>query len=382
MTKGRIFLLNDGELKGMREEKYEVEDVLQEQLAEHTDLLGGEQINPDNPLDWILIDREVGVPDEEESKGRWSLDHLFIDQKGTPTLVEVKRAEDTRNRRKVVAQMLDYASNATQYWNIDKLKYHFEENSGNPEKELSKFLPENTSSEDFWEDVKSNIREGDIRMIFVADNIPSELKAIIEFLDKQMKPAKVLAVEVKKYSGEGNKALVPRVKGQTEEARQRKNSSSNRKNWDWESMINHAQEELPEQHVEVIKELYDFAKNEADEIEYGEGSKNASLKAYFSEVTGDVLTFKVATGSNNFTDIEGPHVAFSRMNYAFKNKSEQIGLDEEDLEWFGENLSSIADQEIDLVEGGGLISLEKLSEGRNLEELKKAILELKDRCKK
>ena len=37
-------------------------------------------------------------------------------------LVECKRASDTRTRREVVAQMLDYAANGTQYWPIDRLR--------------------------------------------------------------------------------------------------------------------------------------------------------------------------------------------------------------------------------------------------------------------
>lgn len=41
---------------------------------------------------------------------RWSLDHLVVDQDAVPTFVEVKRASDTRARREVMAQMLDYAA--------------------------------------------------------------------------------------------------------------------------------------------------------------------------------------------------------------------------------------------------------------------------------
>ena len=53
---------------------------------------------------------------------RWSLDHLFLDQEGIPTLVEVKRGTDTRIRREVVGQMLDYAANAIVYWPVEELR--------------------------------------------------------------------------------------------------------------------------------------------------------------------------------------------------------------------------------------------------------------------
>src|SRR4051794_25314367 len=57
---------------------------------------------------------------------RWSLDHVFLNADGVPTLVEVKRSSDTRARREVVAQMLDYAANATAYWKVDALRAWFE----------------------------------------------------------------------------------------------------------------------------------------------------------------------------------------------------------------------------------------------------------------
>jgi hypothetical protein len=56
---------------------------------------------------------------------RWSLDHLFLDQDGVPTLVEVKRGTDTRIRREVVGQMLDYAANGVVYWPLETIRASF-----------------------------------------------------------------------------------------------------------------------------------------------------------------------------------------------------------------------------------------------------------------
>lgn len=38
-------------------------------------------------------------------------------------------------------------------------------------------------------------------MVFVVDLIPNELKTIVEFLNEQMDPADVLAVEINQYIG-------------------------------------------------------------------------------------------------------------------------------------------------------------------------------------
>jgi hypothetical protein len=47
-----------------------------------------------------------------------------------PTLVEVKRSSDTRIRREVVGQMLDYAANAVVYWPLERLRATFEASEG------------------------------------------------------------------------------------------------------------------------------------------------------------------------------------------------------------------------------------------------------------
>jgi hypothetical protein len=100
---GGIFLLRGGdELVPMTEAPYDTEDVLQELLAKFPDLLAGDQFAGADARRWILIERESAVPDAEEGMGRWSVDHVFLDQDGVPTLVEVKRSSDpppARGRR-------------------------------------------------------------------------------------------------------------------------------------------------------------------------------------------------------------------------------------------------------------------------------------------
>jgi len=87
---GGIFLIKDDEnLVEMTEEKYDSEDLLQGLLEKYPNLLAGDQIDSETPRRWLLISREFGVPDDEGSGDRWSIDHLFLDQDGIPTLVEV-----------------------------------------------------------------------------------------------------------------------------------------------------------------------------------------------------------------------------------------------------------------------------------------------------
>lgn len=217
---GQIFLVGeDGSLVRMRESDYPREARLQELLAQHPELLAGEQINQEEPRRWVLVRREMGVPAEADAGNRWSLDHLFLDQEGIPTLVEVKRAVDTRARREVVAQMLDYAANATVTWPVEAIRTAFEQTCDEKALEAEDVLLDLIGSDgdvnDYWQQVKTNLMAGRIRMVFVADTIAPELRRIVEFLNAQMNPTEVFAVEVKQYSGSQLTTLVPRVVGQS-----------------------------------------------------------------------------------------------------------------------------------------------------------------------
>ncbi|MDY0034075.1 MAG: hypothetical protein RBT84_19110, partial [FCB group bacterium] len=124
---GGIFLIKDNdELVRMDEAQHETEALFQKLLANYPDLLAGDQMNPDSPRKWLLIAREFGVPGEDGGSDHWSLDHLFLDQDGIPTLVEVKRSTDSRIRREVVGQMLDYAANGVAYWPVEKIQARFD----------------------------------------------------------------------------------------------------------------------------------------------------------------------------------------------------------------------------------------------------------------
>jgi hypothetical protein len=231
MKSAKIFLV-EGEMKltPMTETSYVKEADLQALLANYPDLIPGDQINFEDPRRWILVARELGVPGGEDENSRWSLDHLFLDQEGIPTFVECKRATDTRGRREVVAQMLDYAANGIAYWQMDGLRQAAAETAQLNGKSLDEEILKLINSDDlalvdqYWKNVEHNLRTGTVRLIFVADTIPVELRRLVEFLNEKMSDIEILAVEVKQFLGEGQKAIVPRLLGMTETAREGKHA--------------------------------------------------------------------------------------------------------------------------------------------------------------
>src|SRR3954447_15732617 len=112
---GGLFLRRDGQVTELVEQGYDAESELQLLLAAHPELLAGGEIDPEDPRRFTLVRREAPV-------ANLSLDHLFVDQDAIPTLVETKRGSDTRGRREVVAQMLDYAANAATGWKAELLR--------------------------------------------------------------------------------------------------------------------------------------------------------------------------------------------------------------------------------------------------------------------
>ena len=221
MTDEIYILKNDGQLEAMREQKFDLEDVLQQLVADHPELLSGQQIDPDNPRRWILVNREQGISDILGGGNRWALDHLLIDQDAIPTLVEVKRSENSEIRRTIVGQMLDYAAHARHTWSAGDIRRVFEERTTSAGQDSNNVLAEllqtdeDPDADEFWQLVETNLRAARLRLLFVADGIPDELTRVVEFLNEQMPGIEVLAVEIKQFLGDSGQTLVPKVIGRT-----------------------------------------------------------------------------------------------------------------------------------------------------------------------
>ena len=222
MARSIIYTVADGKLTAMSPAAPENEDTMQRLVAEYPEIIA------DRDGDLLLVRREQPVGDGEADY-RWSLDHLFVTREGVPVLVELKRAVDTRLRREVVGQMLDYAANSTAYWKAGTIAESFsttaEAAGRDPAELLVRFLGEGANPETFWQQVDANFSAGRIKLVFVADVIPRELARIVEFMNEQMK-ADVRAVELNWFEGSGVKAFSPRVIGETERTQAAKGANA------------------------------------------------------------------------------------------------------------------------------------------------------------
>mgnify|MGYP001039076770 CR=1 FL=1 len=290
----KIYQLHEGNrLEEMEETPYLNEARFQELLARYPGVLAGDQIDEVDPRRFVLVAREIGIPAVEGGSGHWFLDHLFLDQDGVPTLVEVKRSTDARLRREVVGQMMDYAANAVVYWSIDVVRRKFEEGCNavgkQPDDVLTELIAPEGQVDDadgtesgevdidhFWEEVETNLQTGRIRLLFVADEIPPGLRRVVEFLNGQMSPAQVLAVELKQYQGGELRTLVPNVIGHTTRSKAKKSSAVPRQ-WDEPAFFEELQRRHGSEDVAVAREILRWTKKKMPDVWWGRGSRSGGF---------------------------------------------------------------------------------------------------------
>ena len=96
--------------------------------------------------------------------------------------------------------MLDYAANGVEYWSVDRLRQDATETARNKGRSIENEIGDLIGSQDksdienFWKRVEDNLRNGKVRLVFVADEIPKELRRLVEFLNERMDTVKVAEV--------------------------------------------------------------------------------------------------------------------------------------------------------------------------------------------
>jgi hypothetical protein len=283
-SSGVFLLQGEHSLVPMEPGQFATEDDFQRLLSRFPELLVGDQVDPQNPRRWILVKREQPISTGEIGASIWSIDHVFLDQDGIPTLVEIKRQSDSRIRREVVGQMLDYAANCITHWSLETLQSGFEKTCRETGRSSDAALRELLGAEDgvseFWERVRTNLQAKKIRLLFVADIIPIELRRIVEFLNEQMDPAEVLAVELRQFANNDLKTIVPTVYGQTQVTARKRAGSVQR--WDEASLFEKLSRTVGEKELRIARAIYTWmGKGGSRPLTFGSGKENGSVYPVF-----------------------------------------------------------------------------------------------------
>lgn len=178
-----------------------------------------------------------------------------------------------------------------------------------PDEVAQEIAGDEVDVEEWWQRAGDNLRAGKVRMVFVSDSIPRELRRVVEFLNGQMNPAEVIAIEVKQYlSVDGTRTLVPRVIGQTAdvEARKGRRAAGERRRWDAESLFAALVVNRGEHETRAARELYDWATARGWKPTFGSGKVDGSwvpvIKAQGQE------HYPIALYSSGWAEIQFQHL--------------------------------------------------------------------------
>ncbi len=164
-----------------------------------------------------------------------------------------------------------------------------------PDEVIRAHVGADAGSDEFWNRVKTNLAAGKLRLVFVGDEIPRELRRIVEFLNGQMSATEVLAVEVKQYVGGGHQTLVPRLIGQTEAARHAKGASEARR-WDKTSILEEIASNRGEKETIVAANIFSWAEQRGDlRLWFGSGRRDGSFIPGLDDKTGYLFPFALYT---------------------------------------------------------------------------------------
>lgn len=215
-----------------------LEDALQTILQKYPQVIPGKQIDPvsEDPPRFVLLHREMPV-------GSWSLDHLYVDQKGILTLVETKLIQNPESRREVIGQIVEYAANALEFWGSGRVRQYATEfwakqGAGDLDEALRIEFGEELDIEEFWSNIDTNLKTGRVRLIIAADELRPEVRRMVEYLNEEMRNAEILGLELKCYGNDSaSLVLVPQLVGQSQSSIDRRVSTSDSVLWTSDKLV-------------------------------------------------------------------------------------------------------------------------------------------------
>lgn len=138
---------------------------------------------------------------------------------------------------------------------------------------ISIFDMEEEELEEYLDEVKQNLDDGEFRFVILMDQVSSRLKDLILFMNQNSR-FDVYAVELDHYKFDDYKISIPKIYGT--EVKKSVGSSSKRESWDKESFFEDLNKKVDESDYSKVKKIFEETKDLGD-ISYGTGYKNGSI---------------------------------------------------------------------------------------------------------
>lgn len=281
-----IISKNGKNAKKIEKSSFDREDYLQQYIYN----------NPESiPLYDIKENIRLLILAREFSTNSGPIDAIGVDRDGEIYLIETK-LYDNADKRKVVAQVLDYGASLWRY------SGNFSEFIGAVEEAVMKKFKAglNQRLKDFFEvedeeipaileSMERNLRDGNFRFVVLMDKLHVELKDLIVFINHNSK-FDIFAVELEYYKHEDYEIMIPKLFGAEVKKDIAASSSGKRqfKEWDETSFLQDARSRIQDKaSLNVLSELYRFSKEHADVVEWGSGIDRGTFSFKAGSEAGD-----------------------------------------------------------------------------------------------
>lgn len=248
--------------------------------------------NPESlPLDELKENIRLLITAREFPTNSGPIDAVGFDSEGEIYLIETKLYKNP-DKRKVVAQVLDYGASLT-FSETDSSTFlvviedSVAENfrTGLSERLQDFFELNEDEAKELIENIKRNFSEGRFRFVVLMDELEQRLKNLIRFIN-QYSSFDLFGVELKYYKFEEYEIIIPKLYGAEvkKEVGKHAGSGNMRKQWDENSFFDEISKNISKSELQAVNKLYDFSKSKADKINWGTGTTTGSFNPIFKKV--------------------------------------------------------------------------------------------------
>jgi len=265
------------------------EEELQNLLAESPSLIPVGEIREGTPP-LVFAVKEFNLP------GSGSIDLLAFSPRGDIAIIECKLAANPQAKREVIGQILEYASHmwGMSYEELNDRIQKLENRS------LAELVEQGAMSEGLegveWDEerfrrgVERTLKTGSFILIVAVDEIGEGLRRMVRYVNECGQPAFSLhALELRLFRAEGIEVLVPHLYGISSRPTRRMGE------WDEESFFEALAGNVDRRSVEIVRELYRWSLETADEVKFGTGVETGSFTFYYRLKSGKTSVFTITT---------------------------------------------------------------------------------------
>jgi len=346
---GKILVINGEKVTPLNKIKFTEEGKLQDYLEKYPSLIPLSEILEGAP-DLLCIGREVPA-------GQGWVDLLFVDIDGLLTIVETKLEKNPESRRKVIGQVIEYASYISKWTADDVYRIANAYLKANLDTVLAARCQGDFSVDNFRPNIEQNLKTGRMRLIIAVDELIEPLRAMVTFLNSYSN-FDILLLQVSSFESETKKVLIPLLFGYTPQVAER---NPQKRDWDEEKFF--ADVKKRHQPVEIISELYEFTKKNSDDLKnlWGKGTTVGSFT--FRKLRYGILLSIFTVQSDG---LWYPHFGAWRST----------GVDESAIKSFREKLNEIPGINIPEDAKFPYMPIKALAEEKNLRSFEEAVLAL------